>query len=120
MKKWEKSPQEIIDLFNRILPDSSIVEKRQMFGYPCSFINHNMFIGLFADQVFLRLSGPDRKEFLKLDGAKLLEPMPGRLMQEYVVAPVWLLKNTAILDEWIEKSFAYTSTLPPKPSKERK
>ena len=120
MKKWEKSPKELIELFNKILPDSEVIEKRQMFGYPSSFINRNMFMGLFGDQLFIRLSESDRDEFLKLDEAKLFEPMAGRPMKEYVMIPASLLKDTTTLNEWIEKSFVYTASLPPRSSMKRK
>lgn len=115
-----KITQRLIDLFNKTLPSSPVIEKRQMFGYPSSFINGNMFIGLFADKLFIRLSESDRDEFLKLDEAKLFEPMAGRPMKEYVMIPAWLLKNTASLDEWIGKSFFYTDSLPRRSSKKRK
>jgi TfoX/Sxy family transcriptional regulator of competence genes len=76
-----------------------------------------MFMGVYQEDIFLRLSKSDRKEFLKLDLARLFEPMPGRPMQEYVILPPRLLKDPARLEKWIEKSLAYVSSLPPKGKK---
>ncbi len=53
MAKWEKSPQALVQLFDRVLPESPNVERRKMFGYPCAFVNGNMFAGLFAKQMFV-------------------------------------------------------------------
>lgn len=116
-KDWQRSSAEIIDVFDQILPDLPAVEKRKMFGYPCSFVNGNMFMGIHQEDIFLRLSESDRREFLKLDQAHLFEPMPGRPMQEYVILPSWLLKDPARLEKWIEKSLAYVSSLPRKAKK---
>lgn len=53
-----------------------------MFGYPAAFVNGNMFTGVFADRVFVRLPADELAEAARL-GGKLLEPMPGRPMKAY-------------------------------------
>lgn len=118
--KWKKPSAEVIEAFERILPDAAGVEKRKMFGFPCSFVKGNMFMGVHQDDIFIRLSDFDREEFLHLDQARRFEPMPGRVMKEYVVLPVWLLDNPAELDEWIGKSLTHVSNLPPKAKKKKK
>jgi TfoX/Sxy family transcriptional regulator of competence genes len=89
---------------------------RKMFGCPCSFVNGNMFAGVFADSLFLRLPVDERLAFAKF-GARPFEPLPGRVMREYVVVPPGTLKAKARLNAWIEKSFAYAAALPPKVKK---
>jgi len=118
--EWEKPSGEVVETFNRIVPDSPIVEKRKMFGYPCRFVNGNMFMGVHQQNIFIRLPEQDRAEFLKLNEARLFEPMPGRPMKEYVVVPIWLLEEPIELEEWIEKSLAYVSEMPPKSKKTKK
>jgi TfoX/Sxy family transcriptional regulator of competence genes len=117
--KWEKPSAEIISTFEKIVPAIAGVEKRKMFGLPCVFINSNMFMGVYPDNIFLRLSKSDREEFLKFEGAKVFEPQSGRIMKEYAVFPEWLLKeeNTDIMNDWIYKSFEYSASLPPKEKK---
>jgi TfoX/Sxy family transcriptional regulator of competence genes len=110
--KWIKASEEIIELFDKIIPDLPGVEKRKMFGYPVTFINGNMFMGIHGNSVILRLPDNKRAEFLKLQSAIQFEPMPGRFMKEYVVIPEWMLDDQLILNHWIEKSFEYTSSLP--------
>lgn len=92
-------------------------EARRMFGYPCLFINGNMFAGLFETGLFLRLPEAERKEFLRLKGATRFEPLPGRVMREYVVAPPALAGQPEELKVWLHKALAYGSTLPEKSRK---
>jgi len=65
----------------------------------------------------LRLAGEDRLEFLKLAGAKIFEPMPGRIMKEYVVVPHSFKGQEEILLEWMLKAFSYAKCLGPKAKK---
>ncbi len=74
-----------------------------------------MFMGVHQNDIFLRLSDPYREEFLQLDEAYQFEPMPGRVMKECAVIPQWLLDDPGPLEQWIAKSLAYVSALPPKP-----
>jgi TfoX/Sxy family transcriptional regulator of competence genes len=111
--KWIRSSRGLVDIFEHLVPDARGVEKRKMFGYPCSFVNGNMFVGLYQENMFLRLSDNDRAAFLKFENARLFEPMPGRPMKEYVVVPQQMLSKI-LLKKWIRKSLEYASELPPK------
>lgn len=87
-----------------------------MFGYPSAFVNGNMFMGLFADNILLRLSEPQRDELMRM-GGKTFEPMPGRPMREYVVLPASILANRGALSSWVAKSLAFGKSLPSKKKK---
>ena len=117
--RWKKSSQKLTDLFESLIPKSSKIEYRKMFGYPCCFVNGNMFMGLHQENMFLRLSETDKQNFLKLGKTKQFEPMPGRVMKEYVTVSPSLLQNKSSLRKWINKSIAYTIQLPPKKKKKR-
>ena len=110
---WRKSPQELIDLFESVLPGDRAVQ-RKMFGYPAGFVNGNLFMGLFEDDVILRLPDSQRQELLIANKAKLFEPMPGRPMREYVAVPNALTCNKSELAAWVAKSFKYGASLKPK------
>jgi len=113
--KRQKSPQDLIDLFAGVMPGPPAVQ-RKMFGYPAGFINGNMFMGLFQNDMILRLPESQRAEFLKRGGARIFEPMPGRPMREYVAVPPRLLTDKKELAAWISKALDYGSSLKPKPS----
>ncbi len=85
-----------------------------MFGYPAAFIRGQMFSGLFQSSMILRLSPDDRARFLEEFGATSFEPMPGRVMREYVVVPDTVLGSSKLLAMWLTRSREYVSSLPAK------
>ena len=59
-----------------------------MFGCPAYFINHNMFIGAFQKEIFVRLSPGEVQEILeKYAEIKPFTPRAGVTMTEYVAVP---------------------------------
>jgi TfoX/Sxy family transcriptional regulator of competence genes len=117
MKKWKPAPREAVAAFDAATSGLAGVEPRKMFGYSCVFAKGNMFAGLHEAGMVLRLPDEERAEFLRLKGSEQFEPMPGRVMREYVVVPRVLLNAPEQLREWVEKSLAYVSSLPAKAKK---
>jgi TfoX/Sxy family transcriptional regulator of competence genes len=91
-----------------------------MFGYPCCFVNNNMFMGLHQENMMVRLEPSDRAEFLTIDGASLFEPMAGRTMKEYVTIPPQVLADEEELATWVQRSLDWVGAMPPKVKKPRK
>lgn len=116
-RKWRPAPQTMIDHFERVTASFPEAEKRRMFGFPCVFAHGNMFAGLHQEDFVLRLPEKDREVFLRLKGARPFEPMPGRVMSEYVVVPQDILRSEALLGTWFNKAFTYALSLPPKKKK---
>jgi len=117
MKKWKPAPREAAAAFETTTSGLPATEPRKMFGYSCVFAKGNMFAGLHEAGMVLRLSEEQRAEFLRLRGAKQFEPMPGRVMREYVVVPKVLLDEPERLRAWVEKSLTYVLSLPAKPKR---
>ena len=117
MKKWKPAPPLAVKAFETVTSGLAGAEPRKMFGYSCVFAKGNMFAGLHESGMVLRLPEEQRAEFLRLKGAEPFEPMPGRVMREYVVVPRILLNEPGQLREWVEKSLAYVSSLPTKAKK---
>ncbi len=115
--KWRPSPPDLLETFDEVAPGPPVV-RRQMFGYPAAFINGNMFLGLFQDQMIIRLPEQAREDLIRKGGA-LFEPMPGRPMREYVVVPPEVLGDLKGLSSWVAKALAYGRGLPPKASKKK-
>ncbi len=111
---FSKAPEEMVQLFTSAMKDFPMATMRKMFGYPCAFVNGNMFTGLFQDEMFLRLSDKDRAAIRKEYGTKLFEPMQGRPMREYVMVPHYVLKSPRLLRTWLTKGMEYAKTLPEK------
>ena len=118
--KWLKAPQDLKDLLEDAMKHVQC-EKRPMFGYPAYFINKNMFIGLFQDKVFLRLSDGQLASLrTRFPSVSNLEPMPGRPMKNYYTIPRELYTNARAFQKVIHDSAEYTSSLSPKEKKSRK
>ena len=117
MKKWKPAPAKTVTAFEAATSGLPGAEPRKMFGYSCVFAKSNMFAGLHEAGMVIRLPEEQRAEFLRLKGARQFEPMPGRVMREYVVVPKILLDSPEQLRTWVEKSLTYVSSLPAKPKK---
>jgi TfoX/Sxy family transcriptional regulator of competence genes len=92
-----------------------------MFGYPAYFINKNMFIGLFQDQLFVRLAEEQLAALrVKYPFIANLEPIPGRAMKDYFFLPKALYSNKPAFKKVIRDSAAHTRALAPKVKKGKK
>lgn len=116
---FEKSPQALIDTFYAVLPEHPGAERRKMFGYPCCFVNGNMFTGLFGNDLHVRLSAEDQAKLLAQPGARAFEPMPGRVMKGYILVPRDMHAKPDELRRWVDKAFGYAGSLPPKQKKDK-
>ena len=114
---WEKPTERTIALFDSVVPRHATIERRQMFGFPVAFAQGHMFMGLHENRMILRLGEAERARFVAAFAARLFEPMAGRPMREYVVAPEALLADRAELQSWCDRALAYALSLPPKPAK---
>ncbi len=119
-KVWEKSPQELIDIFYEIMSLFPEAELRKMFGYPCAFINGNMFVGLHQRDLIVRFSMGDRESILNQNEGAIFAPMKGRIMKEYVaISEEIIYKRRNRLNDLIAVSLDYVKTLPIKSVKKK-
>jgi len=105
---WQKSDPQLVQRFLDNLPVTRGVERRQMFGYPCAFINGNMFAGLHEQRLVVRL--PTEAQ------AHPFKPM-GRTMKDYAALEDALDAPPAQFSDWIARALAHTRALPPKKPK---
>ena len=84
-------------------------------------MNNNMMCGVHQDDIFTRFSEQDKEDiFAYYDEASPFEPMKGRTMKQYVVLPESLYNDSEKHDGWLERSYKYVSSLPPKEPKKKK
>lgn len=117
---WRKSPSELIERFYAALPDGPLVERRKMFGYPCAFVNGNMFTGLHQENLIVRIGEQERDEAVAKGTGDVFEPMPGRVMREYLSLSPSAIADARRLNAAVRKAFEYTVALPAKANKPRK
>ncbi len=114
MPHFGKAPEALVRTFENAMMDFPMAQQRKAFGFPAAFINGNMFAGLFNDKMIVRLTPEDAA---KLQNAQQFEPMPGRAMTGWYVAPRGVLDSARELNAWMERAFEFTRGLPPKGKK---
>jgi TfoX/Sxy family transcriptional regulator of competence genes len=119
MPKLPRPTEETKDFFASIVPDHPAVTIRPMFGQLSAFVNGNMFMGIFGDDVLLRLPDDERAAVLGAGGGPF-EPMGGRPMKEYVILPPAWRDDLDRIHEWVARSLDFAEELPPKQPKPSK
>lgn len=97
--------------FAALVRDHPDVEVKPMFGSLGAFVNGNMFMGLFGENIGIKLPDDARARLLARPGAGPFGP-PDRPMGGYVSLPSGWTVRTA--KPWIERALQYISALPPK------
>jgi TfoX/Sxy family transcriptional regulator of competence genes len=70
--------------FAKVVPDEPGITLKPMFGQMSGFVNGNMFVGIFGDELILRLP-EDEIARVKKSGGRDFEPMAGHKMGGYVL-----------------------------------
>jgi TfoX/Sxy family transcriptional regulator of competence genes len=118
--EWKKVSKELAGILEQLLIGYNCV-KKPMFGCPVYFINDNMFAGVKADMVFIRLSENDRAEIIaECDEVSPFEPRPDFIMKEYINIPESQLGNSQFISKWLRCSYEYVASLPSKEKKLKK
>jgi TfoX/Sxy family transcriptional regulator of competence genes len=113
--KMPKPTDETRDFFASVVPDHPAVTVRPMFGQLAAFVNGNMFMGIFGEDVFVRLPDDERDELRRAGGGPF-EPMAGRPMKEYMVLPETWRDEPDRVREWAARSLDHAEGLPVKAS----
>ncbi|HTE84526.1 MAG TPA: TfoX/Sxy family protein [Dehalococcoidia bacterium] len=114
---WEKTPPEMVELFDASLPDDPAVQRRKMFGFPAAFVNGNMFASMHQAQMVVRLPKDQYDVLLAIPGAAPFEPMPGRAMSGYAVLPEAVRDDRTSSRAWLERAFVNAAAMPAKQRK---
>jgi hypothetical protein len=107
--------EEALALYEKLVATNPRVERKGA-TMPYTSLNGNMFSVLHKDGTLaLRLPEGVREAFLKKYKTRLSEQY-GSVQPEYVVVPDSLLVKTAELKEYFDLSYAYVTSLKPKPT----
>jgi TfoX/Sxy family transcriptional regulator of competence genes len=113
-----KPTEETKEFLASIVPDHPAVTLRPMFGQLSAFVNGNMFMGIFGEDVLVRLPEDELEKVLRA-GGRVFEPMQGRPMREYVVLPGAWRDEPDRVREWAARSLDHAEELPPKEPKKK-
>jgi TfoX/Sxy family transcriptional regulator of competence genes len=113
-KPWPKASKEVGERLALRL-EKYDCERKRMFGADVWFVQGNMFMGVFGDGIFLRLSDNDGLSIKKeIQGAGVFSPTVSMVMREYVSIPFVSLTDMEALDPWMERSYQLVRSLPKK------
>jgi TfoX/Sxy family transcriptional regulator of competence genes len=112
--KMPKASDEIKERFRSLAPEAPGVEVKPMFGQLGAFVNGNMFAGLFAPQIGVKLSADDAAELAGVPGVGPFGPEE-RPMGGYLSLPADMADEEA--RDWVDKARAHVATFPPKARK---
>jgi len=118
VKKKCNIPADKQALYDKLLATNPKIERKGAAN-PYTSLNGHMFTYLNpSGTLALRLPEKEREEFLKKYKTTLFEAY-GAVMKEYVTVPDSLLKNTKVLQQYLNMSIGYVKTLKPKPTKKK-
>ena len=112
--KMPKATDEDKERFRSLVTDAPGVEVKPMFGQLGAFVNGNMFAGLFAPSIGVKLGDADRAELEAVPGSGPFGPAE-RPMGGYLSLPADLPAEDA--RAWVDRAREYVATLPPKHKK---
>jgi hypothetical protein len=112
-------PSDKLELYEKLVATNPRVERKGA-TVPYTSLNGHMFSYLSKQgKLALRLPPAERESFLKKYKAKLCEAY-GKVQPEYVEVPGSLLAKTQELKKYFDSSYAYVSSLKPKPTAKKK
>jgi TfoX/Sxy family transcriptional regulator of competence genes len=112
---WIKVPAEHHPLFREALPRDGRVVVIRMFGGLAALCNGNLFGGLFARSILVRLAPEHHAEAMALDGTVPFDPMGnGRVISSTLLLADEVMEEPAELRRWLSRAFHHALTLPPK------
>ena len=107
--------QEVLGLYDQIIATQPDVQRKGA-AMPYTSLNGHMFSFLTPEgHLALRLPSPERQAFLASYHTRLCE-QHGKVLEEYVEVPDRLLRNLDELEQHFRTSYAYVSSLKPKPT----
>jgi len=118
---FKKSPPDLIARFDAVLPQSPLVERKKMFGYPASFVHGHFFAGLHEENAVIRLPESLWKKLPDLAQAGGFDPMrTGKVMKDWLVIPATVVAQPQRFAALLEAALGLVSTLPPKTKRKTK
>ncbi len=112
-------PSDKLELYEKLVATNPSVQRKGA-TVPYTSLNGHMFSYLSKQgKLALRLPAAEREAFLKKYRTKLCDAY-GIVQTEYVEVPDSLLSSTRDLKKYFDGSYAYVSSLKPKPTAKKK
>ena len=120
-KMLQFSPELSVRLEQSIRQNGYAVEKKKMFGHEVFFTNGYMFSGANVDGIFVHVGEAMKVKAMATEpDVAPFEPMEGMVMREYLLLKEAVYSDDHRLKDWLDASYAYLKTLPPKLKSKKK
>ena len=96
--------------------DRPEISERKMFGGLAFMAGNNMFIGVMSDEIMCRVGSDAHAEAMSRPGARMMD-FTGRPMKGYVFVGSPGIDADADLKAWVDQTYAFAASLPPKAPK---
>jgi TfoX/Sxy family transcriptional regulator of competence genes len=116
--KMPKPSEEASAAFSKLVPGEPAITLKPMFGNLSAFVNGNMFCGLFGEDLFVRLPGPEI-DAVKQRGGRDFEPVAGHKMSGYVMVPDGWRSQPAPAATLIRRALTVTREMPAKAARKK-
>lgn len=120
-KKNSVPPDKML-LYERLVEATEGAETKSNFGSGCTAVNGSMYSMISKYGVVgIRLPDEERAAFLEKHNTTIFRANPAwPPSKEYVAVPDDLLRDTAALRPYLERSYSYAQTLKPKATNKKK
>jgi len=120
-RKKTSVPEDKLELYERLL-DAAGIDSKSNFGSAYTAVNGNMYSMISKyGLVGIRLPKDEREAFIVEYDTEMFRADPDwPPSREMVAVPDELLQNTKALSPYMKRSYEYTRTLKPKPTKKKK
>ena len=82
------------------------VKEKQMMGGVVYMVNDKMCVGIFTNQLMVRVDRAKQDELLEKPGTEVMS-MKGRSMNGYIVISDDVIKSKKAFDFWIDEALAF-------------
>ncbi|MDX6202037.1 MAG: hypothetical protein QOF82_2831 [Frankiales bacterium] len=106
----DKASPELVERFEQLTEVVPEADRKLVFGSPTCLVGGNMFFGVHATGLFVKLP-PEAAAELLAEGGTAFTPMPGRPMGGFYVLP------EGDGADWVRRSYEFARTLPAKKAK---
>ncbi|PIQ78608.1 RNA methyltransferase [Candidatus Peregrinibacteria bacterium CG11_big_fil_rev_8_21_14_0_20_46_8] len=108
--------KKIAEQIREVLPPTTHIEERKMFGGIAFLLDGKMSVGVLNDVLVARVAPEDAEKLLSTKGVRPMD-FTGRPMKGFLYVEQEAISTKAALKKWVDRSLSYTKSLPQKKKK---
>ena len=105
--------EDLAERVRAIIGDDPRLSERKMFGGLCLMLDGNMCLGVVGDDLMVRVGPDEWGGALGWPHARKMD-FTGKVMKSMVFVDAAGTNTDPELEQWVDRSITFASTLPPK------